>query len=103
MVRQFSRSDFDFDFVECLHRDAAELFSRCSTDEFEWDLDRNFLTLFDHVKISVDELRSHRMDVYVVDQGVFCLTCTFEFYDSGLASFLPNASELHALYCDRGG
>src|SRR3989338_9225974 len=66
-MRQFRRRDLYFDLMQGLHHDVARLFCGRRTYEFERDIERDFLALFDDIEIRMQQLSGNRMELYVVD------------------------------------
>lgn len=100
---QFCRSDLYLYLVHCFHDDVTCLFGWRDTLPFERYFNRNLLSLFEHIKIDMDEFARYRMELRGVDERIFVLADALQGDDTGLTRRFPHAVQLASVDRDGSG
>jgi sugar/nucleoside kinase (ribokinase family) len=100
-VRHLCGRDLDRDFVHRLDEHMASLLGRRLADEVKGHIDLHLLTLFDDIKIRVEDLARDRVDLHIVDESILIFACAGERDERGLARIAPEHFELTRVYRDR--
>src|ERR1700690_2842305 len=101
IVGKLRRRNFYFYLVQCLYENMTQLFCRSLADEVERNGDLDLLSFFEDIKIRVQELACHRVELHIANERVFLIAHAFEGDYRGFPRLAPDMLETAQVYCDR--